>query len=476
MCKLQLYKSFLIASLLLLANIICSGQQLLQTPDVICKGRVSYCVVGMYNKSWIVAYNENEEFVVKKYNLALAEWSKVRTPSIPSNVDQLFFCKQEFGFTAIYLLEKGKRLQWFAQELDTNFLLTKEAYLLTETSYNADADVQISLSENNKHFAFYRVVTNRNNDSTELEYYLYSPQSHSAEWQTINIGETYKTEYNAKFFIWNSGEKVAVCNTLQKNTSMLLSTKIINVSNNQVQIQNVDYRKQEYNYQLVKPNEANHTLHFFLTHAAEERKEVNTIVSTTYQVLENKLAESSCAIVPKLTNKKTKVEAFTNFLPRNMVQKSDGSILLILEYFDVQELLLGADVSNNPASQFRVSRLIRKYEYGDVLLLNMTADSVLKVSTIHKNQSSENDSGILSSFALIKLKTSLGIAFNSLDANKTIQFANIAANDVATFKIMNGSNADVSNLLFKKAKQISSTELIVPCEKQNSVSFVKIVF
>ncbi len=477
MCKLQQYKSLLIGSLLLLANIICHAQNLLQTPDVMCKGNVPYSTVGYYNKSWIIAFNENEIFTIRKYNAAMAEWSKVEIPSIPYNIDQLFFCKQKNGFTAMYLLENGKRLQWYALEVDTNFLMVKEPHLLTQTTHNANAEIQLTISENNEHFALYRMVANPENDSTEIQYFVYSNQHPFAEWQTLNVGETYKTEYNAKIFVWNNGQVNVVCNTLQKSTSMLTASQLFTVAKNNVAlVKKLDLRKQECNYQMVNQNEQTKTLHFCFTHAAEDRREDNVIITTTYQLLQDSLSESNIVVVPKLTNKKTKVEAFTNYLPRNWVQKTDGSSIIIFEYFDMQEMILGADISNNPASQFRVSRLIKKYEYGDILMVNLKGDSIVKVSTIHKEQTSENDSGVFSSFALIKLKSVLGVAFNSLDANKTIQFASIGIDNDATYKIMSGNSIDVTNLLFKKAKQISSTELIVPCEKQNSVSFVKIVF
>lgn len=181
------------------------------------------------------------------------------------------------------------------------------------------------------------------------------------------------------------------------------------------------------------------------------------------------------------TGERVARKAFNDFIPRQMIIKKDGGFVLIAEQFYV--------TSRNYAPGFggyysfyyygpMGGQLIREYNYNDIFAVsyNMSGENEW-YAFIRKEQYSQEDGGIFSSYALINTGGSLGFLFNDYNTNRSrIQFAALdAAGMVDMHSLAAGTNDD-PDWLPRAAKQVGLREVIVPCLRKKQICFAKITF
>jgi hypothetical protein len=180
------------------------------------------------------------------------------------------------------------------------------------------------------------------------------------------------------------------------------------------------------------------------------------------------------------TGERNKKRAFNEYKVKQMIIKKDGGFVLISEDYFVTTR------SNNPAWGGYYSyyygpfgaQTVREYNYNDVFVLSYDKDGNKEWDAfVRKDQYSQEDGGIFSSYALVNTGGSLGFLFNDFNTRTSrIQLATVDAKGTVDLRSLAAGKADDPDWLPGSAKQVGIREVVVPALRKRQISFAKIVF
>jgi hypothetical protein len=470
------YRLIMINALLLLVNIISHAQNIAQTIDYKLKSNASYVIVGKNAGSTIIALNTNEGFKIKKYTDAMGEWSSMDAPSIPSNCTQLCFIKKDTSYVCFYEMISKQSSVFYTQLFDTNFKPLAEPNIFTSIALNKSINqINIEQSETKQKLALYYI--SRDDDDNGFVHYLFADANNLvAKWQHIALGEL-DAPIHVQMLLGGKTNMIAIAALTKQE--MIEQLTLYHIKIDSTKKHKVDLQNTLFNYKIAQADAQRDKVVMCLVHANAGEDDHNFIKKIIFDCTADSIEKNADVHIGKISSKKNEIGNYANYLPRHIVLKSNNDVLLISEYFDMETVILGTEVNSLSTSgaPFRISRVMKKYDYGDVLLTSITAqDSVAWIKNLHKEQLTENDEGTYSSFALALARNKMSVVFNALDKNHTMQQATIDADGNAVYTILNDAKIEAYHLIPRKAKQISNSEMIVPCERQNIFSFVKIRF
>lgn len=176
---------------------------------------------------------------------------------------------------------------------------------------------------------------------------------------------------------------------------------------------------------------------------------------------------------------KTKKKALSDFQVRNLIVKNDGGFLLIAEDFFVTNRS-----SYQPGFGYysfyypTMGASVREYNYRDIMAMSYDGEGNGQWrSFIRKDQYSQEDGGMFSSFAMINTGGALGFMFNDFNTVRSkIQLATLDADGKVAMQSLGAANGNDADWMPRQAKQVASRELIVPCLRKRQICFAKIVF
>ncbi len=179
------------------------------------------------------------------------------------------------------------------------------------------------------------------------------------------------------------------------------------------------------------------------------------------------------------TGERNKKRAFDGYQARQLIVKNDGGFVLIAEDYYIT-------TRNNYSPGFgyysmyypSMGTSIREYHYNDILAMSYNSEGVKEWHTfIRKDQYSQEDGGIFSSYALLNTGGSLGFLFNDFNsARSRIQLATIDGGGRLEMRSLAANKSDDPDWLPRSGKQVSAREMVVPCLRKRQISFAKITF
>lgn len=179
------------------------------------------------------------------------------------------------------------------------------------------------------------------------------------------------------------------------------------------------------------------------------------------------------------TGYRNKHKAFNDFRAMNLIIKNNGGFVLVAENFYIT-----TRNGYNPGFGYyswyyqSVSTSIREYHYEDILVLSYDGEGNNEwYKFIRKNQYSQEDGGIFSSYALVNAGGALGFLYNDFNATRSrLGFTTIdGAGHIERLSINTFGNKD-PDWLPRSGVQVGAKEMIVPCLRKQQICFAKIVF
>lgn len=162
-----------------------------------------------------------------------------------------------------------------------------------------------------------------------------------------------------------------------------------------------------------------------------------------------------------------------NLVVRNLIMRSDGGYLLIGEEFYVTQQSYTYYINGMPQVSSR-----NVYNFGKILVFSVSPFGHLESNqSIQKIQSSGNDFGHYSSFAVHKKSDQLLIIYNDkLRSPGDVMLYQIQANGKINVKPMFRNQNSYVTLVPLEAKQIDGNTLLIPSSKDRKFAFLKITF
>ncbi len=173
--------------------------------------------------------------------------------------------------------------------------------------------------------------------------------------------------------------------------------------------------------------------------------------------------------------------AFNDFQTRQLIIRNDGGFVLLAEDYFMSVRAGGVGpygYYTSYYSPFVGAQNIREFHYGDILALSYNLAGQREWnSIIRKEQYSQEDAGVFSSYTFVNTGGALGFLYNDFDSRRSrITLAVINADgQIDTHHLDAGGAAD-PDWLPRAGKQVSARELIVPCLRKRQICFAKVVF
>lgn len=180
------------------------------------------------------------------------------------------------------------------------------------------------------------------------------------------------------------------------------------------------------------------------------------------------------------SGKNNKKRAFDNFRVRQIIIKNDGGFVMLSEYYyyDVRTSYApGMGYYSFYYTPYSTQE-IREYHYNDIMALSYDGDGNRQWNSfIYKEQFSQEDGGLFSSYLLLNTGGMLGFLFNDFnDRNSQAALATIdGEGKVAIHSFANGGK-NAPDWMPRSGKQVSAHEIVVPCLRKREICFAKITF
>jgi hypothetical protein len=180
------------------------------------------------------------------------------------------------------------------------------------------------------------------------------------------------------------------------------------------------------------------------------------------------------------TGEKNAKKSLNEFEAKNIIVKNDGGFILIAEkHFITTRNSYYGNGYGYYSSYYGAfaSPTIREYNYGDIMALSYSPTGDLEWKNfIRKDQYSQEDGGMFSSYGMLNSGASLVFIYNDFSSrSSTLQLAALDIDGNLQMSKMNddGMRAD---WIPRAGKQTDSREIVIPLLRSNNISFVKVNF
>lgn len=171
--------------------------------------------------------------------------------------------------------------------------------------------------------------------------------------------------------------------------------------------------------------------------------------------------------------------AFDNYEVRQLIVKNDGGFVLVSEIHYVTTRSSYAPGFGYYSFYMPMSTsLVHEYHYNDIMALSYSKDGSREWHTIiPKEQYSQEDGGVFSSYALLNTGGTLAFLFNDFDSRHSrIQMASVSSDGKTETHSFTAEGNDYPDWLPRSGKQVAGRVLLVPCFHKKQICFAKVVF
>lgn len=172
--------------------------------------------------------------------------------------------------------------------------------------------------------------------------------------------------------------------------------------------------------------------------------------------------------------------ALNNFEVRNLVVRNDGGFVLLAEsyYLSIRGTASPYYGYYSFYSPMSMATNVREYHYDDIMALSYSpAGSLEWNSFVRKEQYSQEDGGVFSSYAFFNTGGALGFLYNDFNtSHSTIQLATIDPDGNVGTRSMAAGSSDDPDWIPRSGKQVAARELVIPCMHKRQITFAKVMF
>jgi len=172
--------------------------------------------------------------------------------------------------------------------------------------------------------------------------------------------------------------------------------------------------------------------------------------------------------------------AFDEYQVRQMIVKNDGGFVLVAE-----SSFITLRSSYAPGFGYYsyyygpyMNSTVREYHYNDIMALSYDKDGNREWNSfVPKEQYSQEDNGMFSSYALLNTGGTLGFLFNDFNSyHSHLQLATLDGQGTVKINSFSPEGNDYPDWLPRSGKQVAGRVIMVPCLHKKQICFAKVVF
>jgi hypothetical protein len=233
----------------------------------------------------------------------------------------------------------------------------------------------------------------------------------------------------------------------------------------------------------IKVDNLNNKIYFGGFYADKKNGNYDGIIYAAYDIASNTFQNRK--LIPfdqdliNAAGARRKNHAFDNYQVRQVVVKNDGGFVLVSEvnYITTRSNYMPGYGYYSFYSPY-MNSLVHEYHYNDIMALSYNKDGIRDWSSfVQKEQYSQEDGGVFSSYALLNTGGTLAFLFNDFNpTHSRIQLATISSAGKSEVHSFTAEGNDYPDWLPRYGKQVSGRVLVVPCFHKKQICFAKVVF
>ena len=175
-------------------------------------------------------------------------------------------------------------------------------------------------------------------------------------------------------------------------------------------------------------------------------------------------------------NKRQK-KYLTQIRVKDLIVRRDGGVLIVGEKYKRLDSRTSTGIQqSSPFAGF--TPFASDYYFDDIFIVTHYPDGELHwTNFFYKRQYSKNDSGVFSSYFVMKTPSQLRFLFNDeIIQNTTVSTYNVKPDGAYDRKALLNANFQNIKLRFVNSKQVSANEVVVPSEYKGELRLLKVLF
>jgi hypothetical protein len=440
-----------------------------------------FSVVGKMNQK-IVTYrrrNNLPELII--YNAQMIKEMAIPASFIPENHIQLYFTCDGQSVLVFYQLRENKQDQLFVASLDPNTYKWDTPMMIHSHSTIGRERItyqKISSEKRNYHLLYisyrdegYQVVKAVVVAHHTLQYTTFEYKLSAKELTISDLGA-----------ISNQGHAMLLAHDYPSNRGTFDMVQCIYLTKDaQIKEEKVDIEKHIVSEIKLKVDESTNTLYIAGIFAEGRYNQPKGLFFIQTGIEPGK--EKSSHFLPMAIQGTNQDNSIREIKIRHLYVKKDGGIELVAEKYSqnirniqsVSPMVTMGMFSTLPDN----SRQVQEFYYDEIFVFNIRRDGSLDWSQIIlKEQMSNDDNGIFSSFGVMQHRLGRAYIFNELQTKSDRLMAGFLSykGEFTMKELQTNESIDDWSLMPRSALQISASEIIMPCLSKNHLSFLKIAF
>lgn len=476
---------YLLVALLMMGLSVCAQEVTYSRYDKFDYRTDGYAIVGMSGGYLYTYVNSGEDAKLEAYDDSMNKIATVMLDFFPQRIYQVRFIPYPDKMIAIYqALESNKVVQYIAT-LDGNGLLKGKPIELRSTKtgiFGATKNYYYSsVSENKKNILIYSVNDKKNAiefDGIWLDDNGTVIKRSKATFRTENIPEHGEVNISNDGTVYMAAyTPTGAENYADQYWILTLAPGATTFKPKELELGD-HYATAGY----TRIDNVNNKIYFGGFYSDSKNGRFAGLIYAAYDASTGEYA--SKRFIP--FDEKMIAEAgekrrspFDNYLVRQLIVKNDGGFVLVAEeqYVTSRSTFtpgFGYYSFYSPA----MNSSVREYHFNDILAVAYDKDGIREWNAyIPKQQYSQEDEGVFSSFALLNTGGTLAFLYNDFDAHHSrIQLGTLSAEGKTDVRSLAAEGNDYPDWLPRSAKQVAARTLIVPCFHKRQICFAKVQF
>jgi hypothetical protein len=446
-------------------------------------------IVGKVNGLLYTFRSHNNQSVLEAYNDAMEKQATVILDFFPPRIYRVRFIPFEQQILVLYQAVDGTRVTQYAAMLDEKGLLKKGPLRIDEKrsgflGSTTDREYFASVvSENREHIVIYSPRV-KNKQLEFMAYWLDAGQ--------FKIVKRHKLKFKAgnymatgEALLSNTGQFYLPVYTQIGSRDFSDEYELLGLKKEDVafKVNRLSLEDKYLEYPFQRMDNLNGKVYVGSFFSAKKNGNNEGVVAATFDI--NSGVFSASRFIPfdeKLreeTGRRNKQRALNDFRINQLIIKNDGGFVLAAE-----ESFVTTRTNYMPGMGFysfyytpMMSQNIREYHFNDIMVLSYDSSGTPEWrSFIRKEQYSQEDGGMFSSYTMLNAGGGLGFLFNDFNSNRSrIQLSTLDPSGKLSSGFMDSGSNDDPDWLPRSGKQVAAREIIVPCLRKKQICFAKIV-
>lgn len=488
------------------ASILSAQQITYSDPQTNDTRNLNFDIVGKIDNNYLIYKNIRNDYAISVYDNEMKLTGNIDLKFMPDrtlNVD--FIAYPDYAWM-IYQYQRRNIVYCMAVKINgEGKLLTDPIEVDTSAiSFFADNKIYSTVySEDKKQVMIFKIQ--KKNDQFNFTTLLFDDQLQLKHKSRVETNYRDRTNVFSDFFLSNTGNFVFTVGNRSNSRDYISELALVTKSpaSDTFAVKQIDTNDKYLDEIKLKIDNLNQ--HYILNSFYYTRKRGNTqglftavINENNNQLIAETFAQLSDTLRANIKEKGNDKYALNDFFIRDVILKKDGSFLLMAEDFYSQsrsnpwnryDYLYGYPGYYSPyyyysspyfnyyGNRYMYNNTQTRYFYNNILVLSM--DSTGKydwTNVIHKSQYDDESDNFLS-YALMITGGKLHFLFNELSRRKQLLNDRTITGDGEVTRNPPLHNLDRGyDFMPRYAKQVSASELIVPCMYRNYITFAKIQF